>query len=239
MSSFLVPLLIVLVPGAFFVLAFIAGMLEKHPVAMFKAAEPSGSDRYVAAMVKSAWQDHRFSWRAAGEHMRFPTIHAALLLSPDLTTLAIVASGTIIGIATKKTILLSQLSDGSALITIDEAGTAELDPGTRRQILMNADFAELWRAHAAALPAAGDVVLFPADASWADVDAIYRRRIDRIVAARLARFTEFDQSRYRYTPVGAFRASIVHGFRQVFTPKNHVRQYKRRPGAKSLLEDAS
>jgi hypothetical protein len=76
----------------------------------------------------------------------------------------------------------------------------------------------------------GRAAPFPADANWGSVDALYRERVDRIVARGLGRYADAQHEFFRYTPVGSFRATFVHGLLQVLRPSNYWRTYKPRPG---------
>jgi hypothetical protein len=219
-------------PLALFVAAFVIGCFEKHPVRMFVAAPPSTAPaRYVTVMLGRAGV-FGFTWRAHGEHTKFGRkLQAELLLSADTYVLAIVGEGKIAKMPVKKTILLSRFADQSLLLTVDEAGTAELDSKSRRQILTNANFEELLRAHYDHIAkSAVQAVPFAVNAGWNEIDEMYRQRADRIVAQGLARYLDGSREWFRYSPRGSFRASIVHGMLQVFRPSNHWRQFKPRPG---------
>ena len=219
-------------PMLLFGAGFIIGCFEKNPVRMFAAAPPPADvPPYVKVMLQHA-ASMGFTWRGHGEHTKYgPKLQAELMLSADLFTLAIVGQGHIAGMPSKKTILLGQFDDGSMLVTVDEAGIAELDPNTRRNIVMNADFEELVRAHYDELQRSPAMAVpFPADADWSVVDAIYRARTDRIVERGLARYCDLGRERFCYTPIGSFRATIVHGIVQLLNPSSHLRAHKRRPG---------
>ncbi len=155
---------------------------------------------------------------------------AVLLISADRRILSLITDGQIYGMKSKKCLLFSRFGDGRVLRTCDEAGTADLDPQVIEQILMKADFEELLRAH---MERALQISLpeeFDGTRGWSEYHDLNRRRIDRIVAAGLARYRDPGRAYFSYTPWGSFRATIIHGFKQVLSPRNHVRNWKPRPG---------
>ena len=140
MGTIIVVAIIVGLPLLLFGAAFVVGCIERNPVRMFESAPLESAPPYMQAILRDA-SALGYQWRDGGIHTKFrEKLKAGLLLSADLRTLAIVGDGQIAGMRSRKTILISRLPDQHVLLTVDEAGTAELDPMTTRQILMNADF---------------------------------------------------------------------------------------------------
>jgi hypothetical protein len=217
-------------PLLLFLAAFVVGCIERHPVRMFDSAQLRSASDYMQAVARDAYA-LGYQWRDGGIHTKFrEKIQAGLLLSSDRLTLAIVGDGHIAGMRSRKSILISKLRNGQIVMTVDEAGTAELDPLTTRQIIMNASFNELHRAHVAKLMELPPAEPFPPEAGWEQIDQLYRARSDRVVERGLASYTDPRREFFRYTMWGSFRTSILHGIGQLLVPANYWRTYKRRPG---------
>ena len=221
--------LVIALPLALFGLAFIVGCFEKHPVRMFNATQPFQLAPYSRAMLAKAC-GMGFVCRGHGNHTKFgDKLRALVLRSSDGYVMAIIGEGTILGMPSKKTILISRFNDDRTLLTVDEAGTGEIDDKTTRQIIMHADFEELVRKHYEKGHTIPGAVAFPPDAGWPEIDEIYRRRGDRIVARGLATYVDDTRETFRYSPAGSFRLTIVHGIGQVLKPANFWRTHKPRP----------
>jgi len=217
-------------PLSIFLLAFVVGCFEKRAVRQFESAQLGELPGYLNAMIASAIANG-FRICDSGHHTKHKEkMWGALVLSPDRKILAVIGDGTISGLRSRWTVLMSRLKDGSFFFTCDQAGSAELDPMTKRQILMKADFNEMFTKHSARL-AEGIVPLdFPEKSNWTTMDEVYRARVDRIVTMGLARYVDADRQMYCYSPWGSFRATILHGLGQVIRPSSFVRHYKRQPG---------
>jgi hypothetical protein len=210
----------------FFVAAFIISIFENHPVRMFERADLPPFTPYIEKMIGQA-QQHGFRVACGGHHTRFKDkLPGVLLISEDGLTLAIIGEGTILKMPTRKTLLMSLLMDKRVLITVDEAGTGELDPGTHRQILMHADFHELIDKHSKWLQTERMQVAIMDD-DWSSVDQITRLRVRRMVDAGYARYVDTAQEHYRNTAWGSFLSTIVHGLQQILRPTNYIRHLRR------------
>jgi hypothetical protein len=231
MNLWTVHLLVLAAVAAIFVPAFVVSCFEKRAVRMF---EPGGEavpwSPYMQAMANVAMAEG-FLVHCTGRHTKYPdTLFAVLLLSPDRRVLALCGDGTMLGLRAQMTILISRFGDGALLITTDDVGVCELDPLTRRQSLMRADFRELFAKHTKAARQRIAPSPFPPDSDWSTVDRVYRERFDRIVARGLARYVGDDRERIRYTVWGSFRASILHGLATLHRPVMYLRQFKARKG---------
>ena len=225
---------LLVIPLLFIFSGFVTGCFEKDAVRPFSRMQLQSIGSYATEMMRSAVAGG-FLYRDSGVHTVYPDkISAVLLLSADGSTLAVISQGTLIGMAAKKTALVTRFGDGSFLMTVDEAGLADLDPMTTRQILMNASWDELLRGHSrklAELMAQGRMVdLFPYESTWDQLEQVYRQKADRIVARGLARYTDQTRAYYRMTVWGSFRATILHALVQILYLPNHWRHLKRRPG---------
>lgn len=218
------PLLLAIgLPLSLFVLAFVIGCFERLHVKMFAPAEPGDLTSYMTTMAGSA-EALGFVYRAYGHHTKYRSKLPAILFgSGDGSTLALISQGTIAGLPSRKAMLMSQLRTGEFIITTDDPGTCELDPLTRRQILIKSSFEELWDRHTRALSSSGPVELFPADGGWECVDRITQTRVERMVAAGAARYVNEARDVYCKSMSGAFRASLIHGLLQSFRPSNIAR----------------
>jgi len=212
--------------------AFIVGCFEKHPVRMFNASPPFELPSYSRAMLLHA-QSLGFEPRGYGVHTKYGDKVVGLLLrSADGYVMVLIGEGTIIGMTTRKTLLFSQFAEDRILLTVDEAGTGEIDDKTTRQIVTNASFEELVQKHYTRAQTIPLPQPFLPNAGWNEIDDIYRKRCDRIVARGLARYVDAAREMFCYAPAAAFRLTIVHGFGQIFLkPSNLWRTHKRRPSA--------
>jgi hypothetical protein len=218
------------IPTCLFLLAFIVGCRERHVVRTFFSAAVDSFPSYLRLMVERALANN-FIYCDCGHHAKYKqNMTAALVLSPDRCTLAVIAEGTIARLPFRQTILMSQFRDGSYLFTSDLVGSAELDPQTRRQILMKATFDEMATKHMRLLAEGIPPVPFPEPVNFATQHEIFCRRTDRIVAQGLAVYLDPEHEWYRYTMRGSFQASILHGLKQTFRPTNIVRHHKIQPG---------
>ncbi len=209
-------------------LGFFVGCFEQISVRQFEPADSPPLAKIHPYLLEStaAAMDEGFVFVADGRHTKFrDNLRAVLMLSPDRSTVLIASAGTIVKLPTKKTILFSRPRSGGLLITVNDIGTCELDPGTCRQILNKATVSELVSEHWLRLETLGGAEPFPADTDWSTVETIYRERADRIVAAGYGTYVDAARAIHRKTVSGSFRASIVHSIRQIFSPKNVARQY--------------
>jgi hypothetical protein len=171
-----------------------------------------------------------FEYLDSGTHVKYKEKWiGVLLLSADATILAVVSHGRLYNMTSKKTMLLSRFADDCVLITVDDAGTAELDPLTIRQISMNASFSELLQKHTNRARQISLPREFPPDAGWNNLDELNRLRNDRMVAKGLALYANPEKTLFRYTIWGSFRASILHGIGQILLPQNYWRHFKSKP----------
>lgn len=214
------------------VAAFVIGMIERQPVATFRddpAPPPPGP--YAEAMIASATSDFGYVWNASGVHASYPTIRADLLRSYDGRAIAMIAGGTLLRMPFKQTTLLTRRRDGRLITTTDLVGAAELDPATRSYFVMNGDFAGLCARHERALAAIDDAEFLPFadDVGWADVGAVSRARVARMVGTGRARYVGGDRTHYRHTLLGSLRFAFLNAARQIVTPQNYFRNFRRRP----------
>jgi hypothetical protein len=216
--------------AAVFLPAFIVGCFEKRAVRSFEAHPVLPDTPYLQAMAALAMA-RGLTFLCGGHHSKYrDTLFAALLMSPDKLILTICAEGTMLGLRSQKTILMSRFNDGSLLFTTDDIGTCELDPLTQRQILMNADFDEMLAKHVARLREKMAPWPFAPDSDWSTIDEMYRARCDRMVQRGLAHYTDANCEFMRLTVWGSFRVSILNGLQSIHRPVNFLRQFKPRPG---------
>lgn len=199
--------------GGFLLFAWIVGMVERLPVRPFVATPLIQPQSYTFAMAHEA-AALGFGWLGAGEHVKNRTGKAVLMLSPDFSTLAVIGQGTVAKVPMKKTILYSRFPDGSVMMSVDQFGTAELDPLTTRHIALDAKFTDLWTSHTKELALRSPVVPFTMSDSWHTIDEINTQRTQRMVDAGLARWADREHAFFRYTPRGSYLAIVANTYRQ-------------------------
>src|SRR5579884_1897899 len=119
MSHTITLILCIAIPFCFFILAFVVGCFERHPVRSFFPAAVDSFPPYLQLMVERAMANG-FIYCDAGHHAKYKeNMTGGLLISPDLGTIAVIAEGTISGLRFRQTILMSRFRDGSFLFTSD------------------------------------------------------------------------------------------------------------------------
>jgi hypothetical protein len=157
-----------------------------------------------------------------------------LWLSSDRLVLANVGSGLLAGISLSGTWLLTRLSDGRCLYTVDEAKRGDSDPSglTLQEVVTNADFEELLDRHRQRMAIAEQA---PQPYSDSDPLGDYRSyrlfQTQRLVERGFARFLDADCSAWKHTFRGAVFVAIRSNFRQYRQRfRNRGREAIRRPG---------
>jgi hypothetical protein len=211
--------------------AFVVGCFEKHPVRQFESALLAQLPPYLLATMRDA-SSLGFMCIATGVHTKFrDKLVGVLLISPDRLMLAMIGEGAILGMPSKKTLLLSRMKSGQLLLCTDDVGTAELDPGSTRKIVMNARFAQLNDVQRKLIQEAPGVAEpFVPNPGWGELDALFDVRAKRMVQAGRISYADANNSFYRYRPWWAFRVSIIHGIAQSLKPQNLWRHLRPRAG---------
>jgi len=136
----------------------------------------------------------------------------AMLLSPDRMYLAVVGTGTIIGIPLNSTWICSRTSDDRLCYSTDHQNGVEVDlTGTvRSQLVPGASFGTLWQRHAEWLQRAG-IRTQPFDIGN-EFECFHRLRAARtkeMLDRGLIRYTDATKIWYSYTVLGAIRFAFV------------------------------
>jgi hypothetical protein len=204
-------LLWLIIPAGFFALFFCIAYFEKHPlkqlvaVDMDRLTEPSP---YFLAVNESARQ-LGFHFAGACKQDRGSRTYQAYLcfwLSPDRTILAQIEGGKTLGIAIRRTRLLSCLADGGLLETTDEFGTKDLSGLTAKEMVVNARFEELYARHTTRLAegSAGPKA-FRTENALAVYETMQGLKASRMEELGLARFDKRTRSSWHYTAKGAWQ----------------------------------
>jgi hypothetical protein len=203
------------------ILIFTLGMIlvariEKRVINVFEPiAEPDlpQQSAYMQAMNRAAEND-RFcfcGWYGQKQGRIYRAI-AAMWLSPDGLTLAVVGGGKIAGIAFKKTYLLSKPIDNAILQTCDDVAESDLSGIQKQDFLLNADFAEMYQFHQErAVLLKIDFEPFDEVSVLKECIEMERKRVEELAKMGLAKFCDWEQRDWRYTTKGAILL-FVKGF---------------------------
>jgi len=130
------------------------------------------------------------------------------LVAPGADTLAIVGVGKLFGMSLKGIWLISIGENDTGFISVNSPSCSEVDVTGRwkDQLVLDADFADLYNSHCAWLNKMG-VLLLPFSPG-AELD-LYRqakqRRVELLIQAGVARRVGPDPTRWKYTFAGAVR----------------------------------
>lgn len=209
-------------------LIFLLARFSKIAVCAFAPTDEHELDipPYVAA-IASAARTKGCSQIGIGrntEH-RAPNI-AILMLSSDSRVLVLIWQGRIFGLLSRKTLLISQLSNGGALITHDELSVPEVDPKTCRQLLINANFDELLDLHEDGLK---ERAPFREGAGWHTLEEVFRRRARRMVDSGMACFVDGEKDYFRYSARAGFWMATFGLLAAMFDPQVERRGKIKRP----------
>jgi hypothetical protein len=122
--------------------------------------------------------------------------------SPDLKTLAVIGSGTLIKIPVKGIWLWSRTTDGRILNSTNEIGEQEISTNVIQQTLPDASFTTLASSHATWL-SQFNVETFTADSALSVYFDIRRSKVDNLIERGYAYYIDEDQSAWKFTLKGA------------------------------------
>jgi hypothetical protein len=154
------------------------------------------------------------------------------MVSPDRRTAAVIGEGRAVGMRVRKTMLISQRGGGRALVTCDEFGTGDLSGLQDFRTLLNADFAELWKAHQSALlQTAQPAEAFSQDV-LSDLNRMQSDRARQLFRQGYAAPADVPGHTWRYTAKGAWRIVSVQLVRQTTSDRSQQERYRiARPGS--------
>jgi hypothetical protein len=206
------------ITGALVALLVVVAMLERRmawpygpPKSNHDIMDPSG---YGAEMVRGA-QAEGFTFLGWANDMKGSTykLTYGMLASPDRGTLAIVGIGTLLGKVMACTWLHSPSADRQhAWITLDNSEGVESDLLGQRvlRVVRRAGFERMWTSHRewVASRLVGAPFQFPPGAELRAFAGILRERLDLMARTGLIRFTDAQNTRWRYTLFGGIRLTL-------------------------------
>lgn len=153
------------------------------------------------------------------------------LLSPEGDVLAITGAGTIASIPVMGTYLITPLSDGRRLITIDSQSISEIDLTglTDEGLVAGADLGKLLERHRGRMDATASEPTYYSEDALADHFEYRASKFELLAAKGYAVYLDPEQNRWRYSLKGAFVfafKAFANGYRRVFWPDSWTRGFK-------------
>ena len=217
---------------AWFALLFFAALLEKRHLYELRPIGEGGAIQpmpYVKAMTCAA-AAAGFAHAGDYRHVKYALL-VSLWRSADGRTVAQISGGTVVGMSTKRTALLSRLASGKLLMTTDEISLPDLTGLYAKQLVLNGSFPELLAAHGQWLAQAGDEVIPHSRPPADELLAMETEDVSRQEAFGYSRFVDRTAGTYRHTVRGALRHCFSGFFR---SSSDALRQRERfdlpRPG---------
>lgn len=193
----------------FFLMLVLTSLLEKQDIQQFKPANPDllpPPSPYCRAMTERA-RELGFKPLGTFKQDRGSRTYAAIIsfwLSPDGKTLARIAGGRTLGIAIRRTTLISRFASGQMFETTDEFGTLDLSGLVGKEIVMNAGLHELYDRHQARLVTAPEEPQgFPRGGILAVHEEMELAKAEHLEKLGLARLLNIQHTIWRYTLRGA------------------------------------
>ncbi len=221
----------------FFLLILITACLEKLRVREYDAAGNevlNNTSAYFSAMNAAA-QAVGFQFCgvfAQNRNSKTYQCRMALWLLPDKNSMAAVVGGKISKFNYRKTFLISQFGDGTAMVTVDDFGVEDLSGLWDMEVLKNADFLELASRHSVRLSSSTkQPVAFSPDRALREYEALKAARVDQIVSLGLGQYLDGEHNVWRHTFRGAFKYTVK-GYLKglVAAQRQMARASKKRPG---------
>lgn len=207
----LVPLAVIPLFG---VLIVVVGLWEKHPIQPFavpeKGREPEETD--YARRMNDAAEDARYDYLGVARDNRggLYGLRFDFWASADRSVFVVVCGGKLARIPYKGTWVFSPLPGDRTLCTTDDVGSADVSGASELHIWPNATFRVLLDRHIDRLEDLTDGVLpFELDDPLRAYIAIRARQAEVLVGRGLARYTDAEQTAWRYTLRGAVRYYVV------------------------------
>ena len=144
--------------GAFLLLMFVVSYLEKQLITPYIEIDPENPkpdvpainmlSPYVAAMSEGAWQ-FGFMFGSMFAAGKYPSVKigGVVWMTPDRRVLMYTGSGTVAGMPSSKTMLVSLRSDGMFTVTLDTGTVTDHTKTEISEILWNATPDELIQLH--------------------------------------------------------------------------------------------
>lgn len=208
---------IAIVVTVFFALMpVVAALIEHRMVWPYSAPEPviqiPTTSGFLMRQVSQALQlQFRLLGRSSDLKGQRYAVDYYFLVSPQQDTLAILGEGSIMRIPVKGLWLFSRGNNGAAYCSVNNQSCAEFDLSGlwKDQIVFDAGFQKLYTAHLSWLQKTGDVVT--PFTPGRELDELRQTRLQRVEAMcrkGLARVTESDTERWKYTLLGAIKCGF-------------------------------
>lgn len=226
-----------LVVAMFVAFTLLVALWEKQHIEIYTPLLPDerlDANHYFTVMNQLAAQA---GFLPCGEYRanregKLSQVRAALWISPDALTVAVVAGGKVASVRYRKTLLFSRLRTGKTLLTIDDFTVNDLSETRDTRLILHADFLELAKAHAGRVRLVSDLVEpFAHENVLQQLDQMEAERVRQIVALGCGRYLDPSHSTWRHTFRGAWGTSFAgfaRGIEQAEIQSD--RQRLKRPG---------
>jgi hypothetical protein len=242
---------VIAVVGGFLLLLFFASLLElryTEPYVRVRVAgepddvsnrvlpyydntpDPSSLPEYVRMMSDDAYRAG-FLFDRLVSHAKAPKVNivATVWYSPGRDTVLITGAGSVFGMPSFQTWMFTPLKDGRLLVTTDNNDEGDRSGLFRMKRVIRCPFPQVLAAHQSRLDAcAAQTDTFTEATPLEALSAIYRRRVDRMAARGIARYTNPDGLCWRYTVRGAV-LNCLGFFTQLFQTFSQAHRVQRKP----------
>ena len=168
----------------------------------------------------------------ANRNGKLSQVRAALWISPDALTVAVVAGGKVASTRYRKTLFFSQLRTSKTLLTIDDFTVSDLSGTRDTRLILHGDFLELAKVHATRVRLVSDLIQpFAHENVLQQLNQMEADRVQQIVALGCGRYLDSAHSTWQHTLRGAWGVSFAgfaRGIEQAETQSD--RQRLKRPG---------
>lgn len=197
--------------GSFFLLVIVVGVCEKRLIQTFQIPEEGTEYRQsIAAKFANATVEKiGFRHLCTGHHKKggMYRVRFDFWVSPDHLTFASVCCGSIANIPTEGAWLYSRTDDGRILVTTNEIGEQDISGIEEQQTWAETEMYELLEKHNQRLAGLA-IEPFSEESPIAGYFEIRRLKVDALIERGLARYTDEDQTAWRYT----LRGSVMFAF---------------------------
>ena len=198
----------------FAVLVIVVGLWEKHPIQPFavveKGNEPPETDYAKRANDLAEDEGYDYLGVACDNRGGLYQLRFDFWASPDRSVFAVVCGGKLARVPYKRTWLHSPLPGDRYLVTTDDTGSADISGAAELHIWPHSTFRGLLNKHVDRLEELTDEPLpFEVKDPLKAYIAIRARQADRLVERGLARYTDDEQTTWRYTLAGAVKFYVI------------------------------
>ena len=195
---------------AFWIILFIAALLEKRRVSEYHLIHPEEVPDLPAYFSSMSQEAAIFEFESHGVYSKSTSkIYSWIWLSPCRRIVAAVTTWKICLIRTNVTMVLSKRQNGTFIATVDDAGAFELELSSLVEVeyFVRANFQELLEIHCARLDYEVDQIdLFSESNVAKDLELMEHAINDRLEERGEIRYRDYSRTVWKYTFKGAFRA---------------------------------